>query len=129
MSIEDDSSFPLLNKRCIDNICLIKPLRSIFSGEQVRDFNRFLVDYKQQSDIHLIFDISQCEYASSEGLGSIAACRQWHSMKENRRFAVIIPDSSDSYIAELFSITGLDMTMREAIHLSLDSALNYVRQA
>ncbi|MFP4418027.1 MAG: STAS domain-containing protein [Fibrobacterota bacterium] len=128
MSIEDIPSFGLIHCSAIDNIIVIRPLRAIFAGEQVREFFLFFQSYKNQPDHRLILDISQCDYASSEALGAITSCWQWHQ-KDNRRFALVVPSTSDNYIAELLSISNLDHTMGETIQKSMQAALAHMRRA
>lgn len=128
MLSEDVSSFPLIHTIVRENYFVVSPLRTIFSGEQVRDFNLFFRAYKQQPLHRMILDISQSDYASSEGLGCLTACWQWHQEKQERCFALVIPSDPENYLIELFSITNLNHTMSEVMHTTLASATQYVTE-
>ena len=71
------------------------------------------------SNRRIILDFTSCDYLSSEGLGTIVG---WWK-RDPANFRIVLSDAPDSFVSELFEMTGMRRVLGGGISRSLEEAL------
>jgi anti-anti-sigma factor len=128
MSRRDTLVSYVLKITVIDSIPVIQPVRKVFLEEQAEEMERVVLELRKRGHPDLIVDLSSCDYISSEGLGAVTAAWEWCSERNSGRMAVILGDTADAEVINLFEITGVSRTIGGAIHATITDAVRYIKQ-
>lgn len=91
-----------------------------FMAAQVDELLGVMANMKPDaSPRRIVLDFTSCDYLSSEGLGTIVA---WWK-RDPAHFRIVLSDAPDSFVAELFEMTGMRRVLGGGIVKSLEEAL------
>jgi anti-anti-sigma factor len=128
MSNNPDLSTPQLRVTVENDIALLSPNESLFLGHQAKEMSTIIHKLFDQNITRYVFDLADCTYISSEGLGVFAAWWRFCHEQNKGAMVVVLPDSPNNEVANLFDIIGLSRMIGSAIQPTVKDALNYLKE-
>ncbi|MDD5674475.1 MAG: STAS domain-containing protein [Chitinivibrionales bacterium] len=111
-----------------NNVAILSLCEPIFLGKQAKELTGVLQNLLKQSIKAFVFNLGDCDYISSDGLGVVASWWRFCHDQGNGAMAVVLPGKPDSEVANLFEIIGLTRMIGSAVQPSVKDALNYLKE-
>lgn len=128
MSPEQETRTPKLSLRTRKGIAVITFEGEDFQKPEAQRLLALLKRIAKKPSPRFIFDLSNCNYISSEGLGATARCWKWCHDDGNGKMAVVLPSEPDNEVRNLFEIIGLSRIIGSALRPSVDDAVGYLQK-
>ena len=128
MSSNGDLSTPQLRVTLDATTATLSPNESLFLGHQAKELNDILHKLHAQDISGFVFDLTDCSYISSEGLGVLAAWWRFCHEQKKGSMVVVLPTAANNEVSNLFEIIGLSRMIGSAIQPTVKDALNYLKE-
>lgn len=125
MSREGDP--PLVEVECREGVAIVRFPSKMFQRAETEALQGKMEELFLRGVTTFIFDLGDCLYISSEGLGTTA--RYWKFCRDRHkgRMAVVMGEETDPEVQNLFEIIGLAAVIGSAVRPTVDDALKYLK--